>query len=855
MQNKQGKMKAVAPKQSGKKQPSQGTSTPPKKDRSRDGKAKSNKGVCTKQTSPSSEDRKDAVAASQPRKLDRPKWRKKKSKIAQEMESEMEQKGDLPEPRSNVEIQRLRSKEADSNPPPSSSEDEADYKDYVAIDIPEDTYGADDAETSVIVEIPDGEGGWTEQRENNGSITCDIEEYQKMVNLIRDHELVEIAQEAKVVNFKIASEYVQRHVRAAEVIHKGNWDKINASILNKTPLWLKKLTFDDMDHYAVAEDAIRSVYVTPSPLIRWRDRVHRFWFEKWTHLVRHLWANPLLSFLLFFLVTTLFLWSVFETRQFFTTVALLSVLVWVSYRLFQDLRGLQYSLLDAPDKIDVCCEHLTEIEGIEYHGKITPPLVHACTERSYSVGFTIAYDHLSVYRSCSHNEMVALMTRQMTVPIGEAEIRKQCYKAAYQALRGVLKLLKSADDLSVWVETYMAHLKPGKRKMMIKAVTENISLADVNARTQMFIKRETAGQKAANKEHPRAINMYSDEMLAEVAPEYYCWQKHNTKMVWGTAEDCIQQKVVYPGGLRADELGEIASYFEAMGWHAYMGDYSRYDGHQEEEAIAEELEFYKDYLGADTLHFLDQTNKTKGRTRNRVRYEYKGKRNSGGINTTFGNTISGMAIYSGVCTTLGLDMSKQLLMQFGDDLIIFSESEIDVAAYCAEVAKFGHKLEMSHITPDDYDHLEFCSQYFWDIGTTRCLGPKPGKVLTKTFCSTITYSDDELAEYMRGIAAGFKHYHWIPILGAFCEGLLSVPGKVATYKDPNPYKIQLTREIDVDTSAVERHFSLLYGLDPGEINSRVRALAPFCVRKQVSDEELSHVAFVDGALLDSSLAN
>jgi hypothetical protein len=127
---------------------------------------------------------------------------------------------------------------------------------------------------------------------------------------------------------------------------------------------------------------------------------------------------------------------------------------------------------------------------------------------------------------------------------------------------------------------------------------------------------------------------------------------------------------------------------------------------------------------------------------------------------------------------------------------------------------------------DAYDRLTFCSALFWDIGGSRVLGPKPFRQLAKTFVPTnftrklrpsqVAEVSDLLMAHAAGVALGFKHYKWVPVLGEVCQEILSrwAPAKVS---EDNPYRILLNKPVEVDRASVLRHFENRYGLHPNAV--------------------------------------
>lgn len=280
------------------------------------------------------------------------------------------------------------------------------------------------------------------------------------------------------------------------------------------------------------------------------------------------------------------------------------------------------------------------------------------------------------------------------------------------------------------------------------------------------------------------------------------------------------------------QIGNIFAHYVSLGWHCFEGDYSRYDGHTEIEALQAELDYYEPALSPETHETLRMKLNTTGRSSSGVRFYHKGKMCSGLISTSFGNTIRGFMIVAGYCRKFGIPLSHIVVVQLGDDNIIFVKDpdEFNLKRFIDYASMLGHKLEM--VYRPDPDLAEYCSMRFWNIGSGRyVLGPKPARVLAKTFvCHDRSLTVEDMPSYCKEIAVGMRAYSWIPILGTMLHRVASIDAKatmrvqqaVSRANKDASYKVLMPQEeIDIDISAVYAQFEKVYGFDPKPLEGAI----------------------------------
>lgn len=443
-----------------------------------------------------------------------------------------------------------------------------------------------------------------------------------------------------------------------------------------------------------------------------------------------------------------------------------------------------------------------------------------CLATAYNFAFTAAYQHIWIARQCWHNQLLSLVKRQMTLPLVSRETLRTHWGLALELFckNFPMDLYHTCPwDHNYKNELFLQHLPAKRRMALVPYIMRYDGFRLYNPITKSFVKaNEVQVGKEVEKRDPRCISGKTEDYLAETAPDYYALTKWICSNLW--SNDNVIQKIVdgmwfvYTSGLSPVTLGKIISMFENgfgyQKWYFYMGDFSRWDGHVEHAAIQAEVEFYRRLgLDSDVLKLFTAQLTTKGVTQAGIKFQTVGKRASGVVNTSFGNTILGFMFVAYLRNKYDADIK---VLQLGDDNIYISNKPLNLNSIIADAKNFGHVLK---IKETDVDHLEYCSSYFWNIGDTRVLGPKIGRFLSKGLVPHAPLPKEEVLSHAKGVAVGYKHYMWLPILGDICRIYASMDDVgTKSFIDPNPHKIQLKQAIvDIDMDAVNQHFETLYG--------------------------------------------
>lgn len=617
----------------------------------------------------------------------------------------------------------------------------------------------------------------------------------------------------------------------------------------KTSLWMSRIGITD-DKFT--DDSVKthlrqvwSVYYD-----RWSVNT---WFERTKLAVYDWWCQHWRSVSLASTVALGFLVRVSSRKRPMVAALAAAPLMYWFWNMKKKNRVLQYP---CPQLVDYCTGTNTAVGVPLANGaRVSPRPVTNCRTMAFKVGFTINPGMVWIPRLCGHNELNALLYRQLLPSIGQPDIRKELWDLGRVELSRDLPPQQYDTTLSdAEIFEYFAAKYPLNRRSALRSAYLDINgtFRFPECDTKAFVKREWLVGKALNKRNPRLISGKTDDYLAETGPEYYLWMKHMCSKYWPDLETTLRQKFIYTGGMTGDQIGHIFNHFVQLNWHVVEGDYSRYDGHNEVEALEAEMDYYSTVLRPETVSALRRQLSTKGRTANGHTFSVPGKVASGVINTSFGNTIRGFMIVASWCALN--DIKDFAVVQLGDDNLIFIKDleGFKLPAFVEHCAAMGHKLEAVH-RPDP-DFAEYCSQRFWNIGSTYVLGPKPARVLAKTFIThDPTLIDSDMPEYCRQIAVGFKNYTWIPVLGRVIERWMEVaPTKskrVDQFMRRNAaaqfHKIQLRETLEIDNASVYSQFVKIYGFDPLLLEEELNNIE---LRTGVAwwNELLDHMCEVDG---------
>lgn len=322
----------------------------------------------------------------------------------------------------------------------------------------------------------------------------------------------------------------------------------------------------------------------------------------------------------------------------------------------------------------------------------------------------------------------------------------------------------------------------------IEGVPKRCPLASWPAYSEAASDRLSLGP--ASRTWPRPIQSRMPTFVVQTAPWIHAMgdlvasRWHWLAAATGNTSDPITHtsRITYASGLNARDLGawleaalaRFAS--DADPPVCAENDVGQYDGSLRRGAMAlEKLLFGRFRLPRHVFELV--TRKRRG-GRNRgpdgfgsVSYSLVYRRLSGDSWTSVMNSMINAAIHE------YLDASHSIWMiVLGDDNALVGPASA-VHTVAAAVRAFGplHGLDFKFVVRTSPDDLEFCSGVFWHSTAGRLWGPKPGRVISKTFFSVRQYNPVEAAAWVRGVCMSMRNdVQHIPVLRVFVARLLAL---------------------------------------------------------------------------------
>lgn len=488
-------------------------------------------------------------------------------------------------------------------------------------------------------------------------------------------------------------------------------------------------------------------------------------------------------------------------------------------------------------------------------------------ELPYPVGFTIESNGLWIPRKCWHSEALMLLSRQLlgTNPQSTPASRKDVYSHGQSLLRELWgNQTYTPFDKESQEEMYLNNKTTAQRKTFADGKTRLASGLPVQYRKKCFPKVEVMTFKELGKRHPRNIsgNDPDGTYLASVGPDYYQYQKDMSEQLFSKDDSIYRTRLIYTGGMRGDKVGELATAMEDEGLNPAEVDLSRCDGHCSEEARDAEMTHYaEDDMSPETLAHLAEDKEGHGVTNCGIKFKDGPAEGSGRPDTSYGTSLRIFFIW---CTYLHFyywteltteDLSEydddtkfayfrillngptpnpeidaarlaflngsDKIIQLGDDSVLGQKGQPSASLIDCVFRAAGHEPKTKVHDASSFDDVTFCSSRFWRVGGgRRILGNMPFRTLHKTFISTDNaLRQKDMPGYIAGIARGYKHFLWLPVLGTVMQTIVTKADKESietktSRASVNPYKITMSNvDYEIDKGEVASHFFAVYNID------------------------------------------
>lgn len=437
-----------------------------------------------------------------------------------------------------------------------------------------------------------------------------------------------------------------------------------------------------------------------------------------------------------------------------------------------------------------------------------------------------------VYRSCAHNEVVALRKRlgqdllwfDHRVTSNWTELHcalRQQYVAQYweplRLLVGVGGVIPT--DFEEWLRGY-----PEGQKAVFRQAREDCRRSGVvgrERRVKAFIKVERLPilvEKIETKSaKPRLIQGRDPAVTATSGPTFHAFGKL-LRTVWSREADL---KVFYASGVTAEEVGMWYGDQLAKGLEPWPVDGEVWDASM---GPGPHMSLRLDLEELGVNHATRKVLRERGegrecKTRFGIRYRLIDQVCSGDGDTSAGNSAAHGKMWIGLLH----DAPEARVAINGDNALAMLASR-DLEYYedlLSRFTKYGFKFTPETSSHTQYD-AEFCSGRLWKVGPNRFVyGPKIGRVMAKTFWAIdAPKRPGKRLGWLRGVALGLRRdVAFVPILRTVVEMLVYETSSYrgATPPDPDePWKIHALESHSASDETFAQ-MEWLYGLTRKEI--------------------------------------
>jgi hypothetical protein len=427
-----------------------------------------------------------------------------------------------------------------------------------------------------------------------------------------------------------------------------------------------------------------------------------------------------------------------------------------------------------PKQLPDFCNDGRELQSLAKGAGIdTNACVKITCEPGYSLSrIGVSFGPHPIYaRQCPCNVLVSLHNRALKVQLDVdrgmwEDLTKLFFKSKNWKFlnRPVVQV-----DFVEWVARF-----PGPRKRLLEQAKLDVDSNDksliLRRPYKAFLKIEKLNKSGPF--DPRLIQGTDLSYQVLTGPNVYAVSKHVSKY-WMN----IELPVNYAAGFSAEELGEWFGKCNELGFNFSLEiDVSRFDAAIGVEALEFEFDVYRRLrMDAETLTCLRAQYKTTGWTKDGIRYWCKGTRKSGTNNTAIGNSLINAAVVIALCNYVNIGLMYRSLVM-GDDMILMTTKEnliklLNIVNMFYEGLGFSIKINSSL----NGRQAEFCNGLFWPSGGKYYFGPKPGRLLGKTFYMLKNTIGRDPVGLVKGICLSLEYVcSYVPILRELIQHLLNL---------------------------------------------------------------------------------
>lgn len=483
--------------------------------------------------------------------------------------------------------------------------------------------------------------------------------------------------------------------------------------------------------------------------------------------------------------------------------------------------------------------------------KISGDPIDDCDNNSvgaYCVGFGIKDCPPVVPHQCVHNQFHALTNRLLLPPaMSEKRLIQNVTWLGRDLFPNLIEVKVSGrshyvPDLSQYVgqacylpvtlEEYLERF-PKSRSKQIMDAEDNDDFYGLERKSSGMVKVEKLPKISFGPDGIGMGNVKPRHISGAHLPDLakYGYVLYNCQLmlqaIWN-----LDQPITFAAGLTAEHLGSW--YDEAMDLFPdgcfLENDFSTFDATIEIPLLHFELGFWVSLahqFGQNDIaqsilenwHNIEPTvNKGVCQSKsNTIKYTHRGKRKSGAINTTSGNSVLNALVLIWGLKRAGFDMSSFKMIVMGDDNLIRLKSKPtaeQMATIRSAAIDLGLKPEL--VLRGDYD-AEFCSGRFYPTVARKSVwAPKIGRVLLKTgWCHLKFDNEKQYNEWYTDVMIGLRaNLLNMPIIRQLYK---STKFGVGSIKNRNPYNFT-SQSVEPHIYDMTHPFWLeVYDLDISEI--------------------------------------
>jgi len=493
-------------------------------------------------------------------------------------------------------------------------------------------------------------------------------------------------------------------------------------------------------------------------------------------------------------------------------------------------------------RIDVCMEG-HPLPPIDPSATVTLPInfsncvpKHGTTQFGFGVNMRIPV----VARSCVHNEQVAVVSRGC---LARPESQVEAWDEMFSTLNRILPVTESAyvrngrlkrPDFNFWVNRF-----PPKRRAELQQAKSSLANGEQWVDLVVaFVKREKqlkSYPESTNSQHigvelfaPRIISGRKPLFQVVTGPITYSMTKQiawmwNQDVSYGV-EMAPQERrprttIIYTSGMNAEQLGSCFEFHLArlsrLGAVMFKEeDQSRFDAHCGPEAVRLILHPYKTHHApANAIKPLARLANTKGVTQHGIKYKIAATVKSGDGNTSSGDTTVVGTAKEVQRERANIPPEEIITFNTGDDVLsIYLAKYNDVYTPIVDEhwISIGFNAKI-HTFISQYD-AEYCSGRFWPTKDGLIFGPKPGRILAKTFHSMIEYNEHMGKRWLLTVAKGLhRDTYFQPIVRTVIAITLKL---MAGFKEIEVKEEEKIHALDYHEVCTETYlmYEHLYGL-------------------------------------------